>query len=1146
MANKYVDPFSVTAEGLNPFATEEENKVSPFMYTQEEEDETPETKYVDPFTVNEEGINPFEQEAIPEENLFKLDAEEGIGRGVDPFSIYEESDYDRDTSLIQKIGKAASKGYSKGAIGLITGSKEDNRKIDSFLGHVVELGSELASDAPAFAGGGALGAVIGGAIGSVVPVLGTAVGAGLGSAFFGMALPTIIKSSFGEYRGFVKKGGKSSYGDYIESVGRIVKEGGKSGAVGLVTANMGRLIPVLKKIPVWKKLLGTTIGRKVTAAGLELTGLTGAQALIEGEIPTGEQLLDNTILLAGMRIAHRFGAPIKNLIPESVRTARRRLVQKLPTRIQKPILSIMDYSKDIKSEVANKEYFDWLREHVGERESKMVAEQFSIKRKGLKRNEKGDLVPKFTPKELEDSIYLRQRTGNPNIEGDTYAKVKSRSSKELQHYTDVVVDDFFKNQKKLINADERLKSINPRDEIKDRYLPGLWEGDTSKIKINKNFSLKNAFADRKVFNTIAEAAREAGLKPRFNNIQDFMAAYSDITVKMLADSKLVDHIEKVNAKENLIVRSHEGEKHRKAKKLGYVPFEDSFLKRYKGIEEYIGKEVKSSFQFEEKKDLSIGEKYLKGKYKIRPGEDVYRVKEVPKVEYRVKWKTAEGPVLVHPAFAKAFQGVFNKNIAKPEHKAWQAYDNLANVIRFSWVAFSPFHYGSVFESAMGALKTSEVINLKGLMRNGEKLLNSESFMVDAVKNGVTFKGPIEYRKGGRLVDKMFDSIAKQVGNVSEQVFNSKKAVETGSRGLKKVYNYLFDTFHPTLKAVTYNELVNKELMRNINEGKKLSKSETTTIKRDIADFVNNIYGGQNWETAKFFNNKETMKLIRRFIAYPDWTISALKQAGMAGQSGFKGKMGRRYWAKYIINMSLIQGTLKYLFGGIEQKDKRNNSIRGLGWSKDKAAKEFWKGDPSKWYMFPLPDVNVKIGNSIFNPGRGTNERKLYGHFGKQALEILGWGTKPFQTFFGKSNPIFQLAFQQLLGGTPYEEKLFPTRGKYKHGEFRPWDATEPYTVGRAVSRGKALVQGVTPFSLSTLTQRGIGPYIGSAGGLFPVSQGMSLRKAEKFVTKALKDRNYNELRRLRKILLDNGYKQKSIKGLITKMKRRININKLGR
>jgi len=1081
MANELIptnNPFIFTPEELNPQPVQQNTP-------QDLAIQQPQTEIIDPFVFTPEELSQFQQEDAGEDIGFDVGQQDTFDESAMFVPTIEElygpsqtnKRYKKDASIIHRIARGASRGIGKSAIGLALGGPKEAAEADNFAEYFAEFGGEMVADIPAYSTGTTIGALIGGVLGSFLPGAGTATGAMLGGAFMTMAFPVLVKESLNEYGNYAKKGGKATFEGFIESAGHVLGESGKAGTVGLVTANMGKLVPLMKKIPVFNKILNTRAGQKATYKGLEYVGLTTAQSLIDRELPSKEQLRDNAIALIGMEMAHKFGAPIKKYLPEPIKKAPSRFIEKLPAPIRKPIQRIQGYAQEIKQSVQNKQAFDMVKEHVGERDAQIFKTQLEFRDKIYKRD-KGKLVPKFTPTQLEEASYLRQKTGNPNVTGDTYQALEKRTSPQVKKLVSDV-DTYFKKRLQQINNDPRLKNINPRDVLVDTYLPGLYEGDIKKAVKTAGFPKLTPFSEQKQFLTHQEAIK-AGLKPKYKGIVENVAVYDEITNRALAKSKMVNAIEKTPGENPLIVRTNNKELYSKAKDLGFVPFEEPILKRYKAADG--------------------------------------------------TWKTAQGAVLVDPKIADAFQGVFSKEGYKREGAFWRNFDNASNILRTARVQLSPFHAVALTESAVGALGYKKALNFKGIAKQGDQLLNSKQFMTEAVRDGVKFEKPIDYRKGSNLMDKALDFAASKGGRITKAI--------TGK--LKKGMNHLFEVYHPRLKAVTYNELLNKELSNLIKKGNPATEQQRRTIGRDIATLVNNIYGGQQWETSKFFNNPKTMKWLRRFIAYPDWTISALKQAGSGFGSGVTGKLGRRYWANYMIKTSLIQAGLKYALGGLEQTDKQNNSVTGIRWSREKAAKNFWDGDPSKAYMFSLPDINVKVGSSIFNPGRDAKGRKMYAHLGKQALEVLGYGTKPVQTLFGKSNPVLQLAYQQLIGATPAGDTQFPVRGKYDEGKFKPWDATKPYTPERVVSRIKALMHGVLPFSVASLTTTGFGPYVGSGFGAVPVSRGMSLYKAEKYVTRALRNKDSKLLSNVIKVLIDNGYKDASINGLITKVSNRVN------
>jgi len=995
------------------------------------------------------------------------------------------SSLQNNRAVMTDMAGAFGRGLRSSASGQVLGAEQPSGEVQGFLNHVAHLGGSLLGDIPAFKGGASLGAIIGGTIGSAVPVLGTALGASLGAAFFGMAAPVAIKMGFNKYKEFKRKGGEGSFEDFIKGAGEWATETGKAGALGLATANLSRFLPVLNKMPVFNKILKTNIGSKLTARGVELVGLTGAQSLIDRQLPTAAQWRDNALVIAYMDLAGAMGTPIRAYTPEFIKRAPGKALEKLPKFIREPIQRGIAYKEDIQQKVQNKQYFDWLKDSVGERQAKIIGDQMDIMSKTQTLNKKGQRVDKWSPQVMEDLIYARQKTGNPNIKGDTYKDVLARTPKDAQRLLKEYVGPFFENIRQEVNADPRLKDIA----FRENYMPGLFEGDASKMVLPKNFSLHNAFANPKKFNTFMEAARKAGLKPRFKDIRQFMALYADTTTKLLAKSKLVGQINEANQDGNLIVRSN-NKNYDKLKRSGnYVEMQDEWLRRVPTTE----------------------------------GTIVTDAQGVPKIEQKQVWKLTERPALVDKRFADAFQGVFAKDAPTSENPVWRKLDTAANVIKTAKTAASGFHIVSLVESAVGALG-KKGFNIPRIVREGKNLQQNKKLRVDYARHGGVLGNPIDYGRGFKAMDSALDFIGSKTGRIGKAA--------TGK--LKKAANWVFDSFHTNLKLVTYNELVKNQVVDAGLKGK-----EATQAKRQIAEFVNNIYGGQNWETSKWFNDPKTLRRLRRSLSFSDWTISALKQAGGTLKGGAEGARSRKYLGKYLVTASIMQSALKYLFGGIEQTDKKNNSPAGIRWSREKAAKEFFQGDPTKWYQFSLPDANVKIGPTTLNLGRDLNNKKMYGHFGKQFLEILGYGTQPTATLFSKSNPIFQMAYQQLVGSTLSADGSYPARGKYDEGEFKPWDATKPYTAGRAVSRAKALAHSVSPFSLSTLVGRGVGPYIGSAGGSFPVSQGMSLRKSRRYIKKALLNRDGRELDRIRRILLNNGYKDKSIKATITKVKKEI-------
>jgi len=946
-------------------------------------------------------------------------------------------------------------------------------------------------------GGGALGGALAGLVAG--GPLGAAIGAGAGA--FG--LPELIKQAVKYFKEPSKK--DSSLVDKLGRVGEIFTETGKQAIIGAATGGAGRLFPLMSTAPILSKLASTKTGSELIKAGTELAAMTGASALMEGELPAAREVAENALLLGAMKGASGIRgigrrALGKKAPPKpTIETATSELSELKKRAVEASPKPVSEAVKRFKKE---QPAFDMLRKHIGLRNEKLVKSQF----KWGKIAEKLITKKNITPEHLEEAMFYRNKTGNPSIEGDTFEALSKRIPESLKKVVDVDIDRHFRESLKTINEKKYLKDINPREEMAERYLPGLYENPESFEKVEgklpSELRTKNPFADMKTFVSYNEALKDAGLKPRYKNILELMQNYDKTVAKMTASSDLLSEISKTEKAtgDKIVVNPSEGEAYQEAKRQGYVPFYDLILKEYAKAE---------------------------GR-----GSGVSNL-----------------PTLVAPEYANAFQGLFSKQAYSPESKAWKAYDNLSDLVRFGRVKLSFFHYVPLTESAAGALGLKKALSFRSIAKQGAELRSNQAFMQDAAKHGLIVHKPVErYEKAMETGSKLVDNAKKYL---PEKIVDKaqKSVVAKGLKKLAKSQEYLFEQYHPNLKAVTWQDFVSKAVEKSIKGGKYPTEAQTYKIKTQMADLVNSMYGGQNWDTQRVFNSKGYRKWLRRAIGYPDWTTSAIRQAAGAFSGGLKGKQSRNYWLRFGANSLLAHGALQFVNGGFYQSDKKNKSVSGIRWDPIKALKTVYDPDPIEWYKFPLPDVPLKIAGIEFNPGRDAatdwkkTGSKLYSHFGKQALEVKDWAKHPLRTLFTKSNPLISMIWKQVLESTPSDRKSFLVRGKWKKGtmERMPWDATKPYTAGRLISRAASIVEDVSPFAMKTLFDKGISPYVASGFGSVPLSKGTTPYKAAPELEKAFLKKDVKKVNRIRAALRENGYSEKQIKRAVNSARRKAAI-----
>jgi hypothetical protein len=934
------------------------------------------------------------------------------------------------------------KGWKSGVTGLLSGGiPESAAQDESFIEHMGSLLGETLSDVPGMLVSGVAGEAVGGPIGAAA------------GAFAG---PTLLKQSLAEYRDYASKGNDITFGEFLDRAGRVGTQTGKSAAIGAATGAVSKLLPVIKNIPGMDKLLSTKYGTPIATGALELGTMTGSKAALEGRLPDKQEVVDNALGLMGFKLASKGGQPIARgvgSVLEKGTSLGRSLLEKAPESISKPFKEFQEHR------AKQKQFWNMLEEHIGERNAKLVESQFKWRDAMSESAKQG----KFSKQDLNDMMYYRQKTGNPKIEGDTYDSLVKRLNPNARRFVDTVIDQHLKDSLKAWNDNPTTKDISPREGLEEIYLPGLYEYEPGKFEhayneVSKRFKTRNPFSNEKVFLNYLDAFKEAGLKPRYDNIVDLMKAYDATMIKSTVNSELISKIKDLEKRsgEKLIVRSTD-KQYADAKRNGFVQFDDPFLRRYVASTDANGKPV---------------------------------------------WATTAVPVLVHPDFAPVFQGVFTKESYKKPNMALRAYDALGNALRTVHVRYSPFHYGALLEHGASTIGTRKSFGylFKGWSKDIDKLRNDKNFMEDAARSGLVIHKPVEDIKSG---------------------------------------GHLFSDYHPRLKLASWKQFVDKEIGRLSEEGKPPSQDEIVAIKKDMAGLVNNIFGGQNWELQHWFNDPKNLLLARRLIGYPDWTVSAIKNAANTFSPGVKGDVARKTWMRYGINYMMFQGAMKFLMSGWQNKDPKDPDS-GIEFNPQKALDGLDKAkqDPTAWYKFPLPDINVNIAGHVFNPGRDAEDRRLYAHTGKQAIEIGNWAKHTFNEFFSKSNPLIQLIWKQVMESTPYEEGTFPVQAS-KESKWQPWGGSKPWTKERFLSRFKELGGSVLPFGVQGLTERGIAPYLATAGGVVPISKGMGLMKSEQYIESALRSKDNESLNNIRRILKDNGYKTKDIDRKISTIRNKL-------
>lgn len=726
---------------------------------------------------------------------------------------------------------------------------------------------------------------------------------------------------------------------------------------------------------------------------------------------------------------------------------------------------------------------------------------------------------RISRQDREDMIFYRERTGNPFVKNDSFEALNRRMSPESKEVVDTIVDQHMKESLRLINESPFMsgKGVTPRQAVEDIYIRHFYAGKISPTKVDaifesmqKRFGTDNPFKNTRTFLTFDQALREAGLVPKYRDITQNLAAQDGMLTRVLSNNELVSNLHdlEVATGQKLIVRSNDKKMYQKAKDDGWVQFQDPYMRSYVAGTNKAGKK---------------------------------------------NWAVTEAPALVHPDLAPSLQGVFSKDAYKPDNAVLRLYDRVNSTLNKLHVSASLFHFNALGESftSGGGFVTSLVMSPKW-WKQGSRLLEKSPFVEDAVRHGLKLNRPtdLDLEQANTFYQKLMTKM--QASN--SLPLNLVGKIGENANVLNRTHKFLFGEFQPRMKIITYENYVNRMLRYYEKKGMYPNEELLREIKRQSAKATNDQFGGQVWELIPFMNDKQ--KGMHRVFSFPDWGVSAIREVtgAVADNSPIRRKLGQRYLTEYLMGLFFGGQLLSYASTGMTNKPDGS-----LTWDINKAHSTFENEDPKRRNLFDIemPDFYITIAGDKIQVGRDENGRQYYMHGGKKIREIGRYFTDPIANLFSKSSPLIQDATKFALDHTPSEGGLFPVRGAYVEGEFKPWDGTKKHTIERAISYAKDIAGGTLPYSLQTavsdlfdskeqflqaITRTGF-KFLFSGGGGLSVSKGMSLRSSEPYWEQAYNIKNPKEreesLQALRVVLKDYGYKDRQIKTIESKIKRRV-------
>lgn len=551
------------------------------------------------------------------------------------------------------------------------------------------------------------------------------------------------------------------------------------------------------------------------------------------------------------------------------------------------------------------------------------------------------------------------------------------------------------------------------------YVPRIWDVSKSKMPQVVNwFVTKNPHLKNRTIGTIKAGVDEMGLTPKTLDVAELIRTYDQFKVKAVANIKFTKGLASLTDQEgNALVA-----------RIDKAP-PDWITVDHPALRRAAGHMIKSE----------KGEQLILNKI----------------------------PVKIHPEIADLAQVVLDQPFSAPAINALEGINAFA---KKSMLSLSLFHHIALTESAVASGIGKKAAKLWNPVRVFKALRNKEYDIFLPKNQAVTRDGLEHGLQLGAIPD-------VQVGRVRAMLQNVEKRTSgipvlgkftKALRGANDLWDSgLWDYYHNSLKMYAYEHFYNRSIKSALAKGQ--SNINTKQIKTEIAQFVNDTFGGQSWDLLHV--NPKYQQMAHWLMLAPDWTLSTLRQAASVGGLGstsaetaaLRQAMGVSFWTKGAI----------YFWGGL--------NLLNYGITK-KATGEgrfMWDNTPGhKTHLFV---------------GHNEDGTEQYLRWGKQFRELPEFFINPIAKFGAKLSPVVRASVIQFTGRAP-------------GSTFSERFAEKPF-VESLPGRAKALGKGVLPFSISSVARSdsilGIG---------FPISKGMTPFKARQLFQDAIERKDDDRIK----------------------------------
>ncbi len=676
----------------------------------------------------------------------------------------------------------------------------------------------------------------------------------------------------------------------------------------------------------------------------------------------------------------------------------------------------------------------------------------------------------FKSEWLSNARYMMQKTANPRT-GESYQEMVRRAKKEqpkLLQYLNDARQHLDELHKFLVDTG----ALGESKYIED-YLTQLWvrPNTTKSLKEWMGFKTEQMSAKKRVIPSYY-VGEKMGLTPRYDKINEIIQVYETMVQVIEANRQLMMNQLKSEGTgpKKLAIRG--GNDKPPEGYDDYIKIDHPAMRYYQGID-LTGKiaEAKRGTIWVHPDTVEPLKKVFDTTF--RPGQFAHAVSLFNQLQKGIALSMSffHHFTLIENIFNAAFAPLgYAGNTKESIKHAAKTLGTLTVSGTVGGLAFGPL--GVIGGTVLGGT---------GLAFRGKRLLKGKAGS-EALEDGLIIDAPEDASVGAinKVLDFFAEGKAVSPGRAGKTVLGaslgavwagpfgagvgalaSQKAPAKVFREAKRYLDkFLWGHIHTGMKVMTHHDLkaaiLKEEITKAEKRGEILPEERITDIGREVAEWVNDAFGGQNWDLY-WRTNRKAMQTARNVMLSPDWTASVIrmgsrlpstiftplsKVAGTSQQFTKRATWG--YWFGTALALTVYQSAVQQLLLQQRPEEEQQKIIDQQG------SLSMFDNDYGKEY-----DILYKI-----DPDTG---RKIYISPLKQAKELTRLISDPIKYFWQKASPLVHNVAAFSLRKDPVSEYPYPWD---KKTELEGFASTIP-------ERLKFIAGDYLPFSLQTETQFGM-------------------------------------------------------------------------